>query len=174
VISTAVDSSPARSAPPLPLSLRILPSADLPFVRATWAEGYKHSPRNTKLPWRVYKRQEIPEIDAILDRDDTQIIAAYLGSAVAGWLAFSKQWSIPAVHWVYTRASLERGAPDTLRRRGIMTALLGAAQLGSRIVYTHKGPRGRGSPVTSDEWIVPWLAKRGVAAAFVSREEWIR
>ena len=47
-----------------------------------------------------------------------------------------------------------------------MTALVAAAQLKNRIVYTHRGAK------RSDEWIVPWLARRGVTAAYVPLREW--
>ena len=187
---------------PLPIVLRPARREDLAYCRGSWAEGYKHSPDNGRMSWRVYKQHVVPRLHATLYRDDTQALAAYLGADIVGWPAYVPGQRVSTVHWIHTRFavwdparctqdgcaiagnSVAHGARcpghaqnlERLRRRGIMTALVDAAQLGDRIVYTHRGatPKHRGIRETSDEWICRWLRRRGINAAYVPMEEWSR
>lgn len=148
-------------------------AADLEYIIGSWTEGYKNAPRNSKLTWQIYKQHVKPKLIDALRRPETQILVADAG-AVVGWIAFAPpQPRCATVHWVHTRHQV--GSGPVLRKHGVMRSLLDAAQLGSRFVYTHKGPRpvNRGGP-PADEWIVRWLAGRGVTAAYVPMEEWKR
>lgn len=186
--------------PPLPITIAPVRTADLAYCRSTWAESFKHSPDAGRMSWQIYKRHVVPQLQRILYRDDTEVLAAYLGPDIAGWIAYVPGRRVSTVHWVYTRCAiwdhtrctqdgcrvdggrLSHGVRcpghfdnlEKLRRRGVMTALVDAADLGDRIVYTHRGPRPkhRGSVRTSDEWIVPWLRRRGINAAHMPWEEW--
>lgn len=148
---------------------------DHAYIRSSWAESHKLSPANAILSWRVYKKLVKPELQAVLDRADTQLIAAYHAGTIVGWIAFVPGRRVSTVHWVHTRWRIGEGEP--LRKRGVMAELFSAAPLGSRIVYTFRGPlpahRKHGKQ-TSDEWIVPWLARRGVTAAYLPLDEWAK
>lgn len=153
-----------------PLALRIRHArrddpGEMAYIRSSFGEGYKQSSnRLFKLPWPDFKRLERPRLDAVLGRADTQLLVADLGGAVAGWLAWCPGRRVDTVHWTHTRLRIGKG--ELLRKRGVMTALVNAAQLKNRLVYTHRGAR------RSDEWIVPWLARRGVTAAYLPLRDW--
>jgi hypothetical protein len=159
----------------LPIAIRPAAEPDLAYCRSSWAEDYKLAGGNRKLPWSAYKRVVEPELRRVLSLPSTQILCADHGDAIVGWIAFARGARVSTVHWVRTRYSLSREPALQLRRRGIMTALLHAADLGDRIVYTHRGPLPRHRSEerrTSDEWISMWLSRRGVHAAFMSLMEW--
>lgn len=148
-------------------------AADLEYVIGSWAEGYKNAPRMAKLTWQIYKQHVKPQLIDVLRRAETQILVADAGDIV-GWIAFAPGRRVSTCHWVHTRYCVGKDGPQ-LRKHGVMASLLDAAQLGSRFCYTHKGPKPvhRGGP-PADEWIVRWLAGRGVTAAYVPMEEWKR
>jgi hypothetical protein len=83
---------------------------------------------------------------------------------------------VSAVHWVHVKHELDG---ERMRRRGIMTALLDAAELGTRFVYTLRARRDRatlpdGSTSKSlDESLVVALRARGVSATHVPLKEWL-
>lgn len=133
---------------------------EMAYLRASFGEGYKESSnRLHKLPWTDFKRLERPKLDAVLARGDTHLLVADLEGLVAGWLAWSPGRRVDTVHWVHTRSQV--------RKRRVMRSLVDAAVLKQRLVYTHRGAR------RSDEWIVPWLMKRGVNATYMSMKEWL-
>lgn len=132
---------------------------EMAYLRSSFCEGFKASSnRLAKLPWPDFKRTERPKLDAVLALGDTQLLVADLEGLVAGWLAWSPGRRVDTVHWTHAR--------HQVRRRGVMRALVDAAGLKNRLVYTHRGAR------RSDEWIVPWLASRGVHAAYLPLAEW--
>lgn len=149
--------------PPVPIvacRIRRAHPDELGYIRSSLSEGVKESSnRLHKLPWPDFKRLERPKLDALLARGDTQLIVADLDGAVAGWLAYSPGRRVDTVHWTLTR--------HRLRKRGVMRQLIDAAQLKHRIVYTLRGAR------QSHEWIVPWLAGRGVTAAYEPLKAWM-
>ena len=132
---------------------------ELAYIRSSLSEGYKQSSnRLDKLPWPSFKDLERPRLDALLVRGDTQLFVADLDGQVAGWIAMSPGRRVDTVHWTHTRWRY--------RKHGVMRQLVDAAQLKPRIVYTLRGAR------RSHEWIVPWLAGRGVTAAYEPLKEW--
>lgn len=140
-------------------------AGEMAYISATFGEGVKESSnRLHKMPWPDFKRLERPKLRALLDRTDTDILVADLGGVVAGWMAWSPGRRVDTVHWTHTRWRLGKG--ETLRRRGVMRSIVDAAQLKPRLVYTLRGAR------QSHEWIVPWLASRGVTAAYEPLKEW--
>lgn len=145
--------------------------ADRPFVRSTWRESYKQSPKCDRLSWSAYKATAGRDIDVILGREDTKTLGAYDDRGhLLGWIAWTPGRSIATVHYVYTRHDLE-GAK--LRRRGVATALLEEAKLGTRVVYTHRGSkRQRGAPL--DEALVAWAKQHGVTATYADVGEFLR
>jgi hypothetical protein len=170
VISDTHHVTPTVMGGAAPLAVRIRAAhrddpTEMGYVRGSFAEDYKESSsRLAKLPWPDFKRLERPRLWAVIERDDTQLLVADHEGLIAGWLAWSRGPSVDTVHWTHTRWRVGKG--ELLRKRGVMTALMNAAQMKRHIAYTHRGAR------RSDEWIVPWLARRGVTAAFVSLKEW--
>lgn len=150
----------------LALRIRGAEPEDAAYVRSSLAEGVKLSSRRLDgMPWPDYKRLERPRLDALLARDDTKLIIADLGGMIAGWIAMSRGRRVDTVHWIHARWRIGKGEP--LRRRGVMRALVAAADLKPRVVYTLRGA------MRSDEWITPWLASRGITAAYVPLKDWI-
>lgn len=168
---------------PLPISIRRPAREDLAYIRGTFHEGHKGSPDTAGMTWRYFKRFIEPGLDAVLQRKDTELVAAYSDVApiIVGWLAFHRGRRVDTVHWAHTRYRIslphnQRHPLDgeKLRRRRVLTQLLDAAQLKDRIAYTHKGAYAKHDHdgVTMDERLLPWLHARGQHAAYVPMEEW--
>lgn len=166
----------AALALPSPLAIALRPvttDRDRAYVLDKWCEDYKHTPENRKLSWSLYKRHVLPHLRGVLDRIDTHILGAYVGESLVGWIAYAPGRRVGTVHWVRVRTAVGREPNvEPMRLRGVMASLFDAVHLGSRCVYTHRGPRGRQGGETSDAWIAKWLARRGTAAAFMPYAEW--
>lgn len=172
----------------LSIELRHAAPDDLRYVYATWLDEYKYSSAGyARAPWAMFKATVGKQVSDLVWSDATRVIAAYVpGGKIAGWLAYVPGRTISTVHFAYTRFHLDG---DKLRHRGVMSVLLDAAELGKRFAYTHRGAckrkrrggTGRGSEARysvvgppCDEPIAEWLRTRGVNAAYVSIEEWLR
>lgn len=140
---------------------------EVAYLRNSFGESFKQSSvRLDRMPWPTYKHEVVPELHAVLDAPETRVLVADCDGLVAGWMALAAGRRVDTVHWIYTRWKI--GAGEKLRRRGVMRSLVEVAQLKSKLVYTLRGVK------RSHEWIVPWLAGRGVTAAYVPLKEWIR
>lgn len=160
------------TASPTTITIRALSDDDRRYAVTTWLESYKESRVGERMPWAMYKQTVGKEIADILD--SARVIAAYTPRGrVVGWLAYTPGRSISVVHWAYTRRTLE---DQLMRRRGVMSALLDAASLGSRFAYTHRGARRQGGQRRRgpglDVAIAEWLAGRGVTAVYVPYADW--
>lgn len=173
---------------PLVMSIRPMAPDDLPYVRAVWKESYKDAPTVDRMPWAMYKATVGKTIDELVGRSDVNLLGGYADNGkVIGWICYSPGRSISTVHWTHTRFKLD---DDKCRRRGVMTDLILAADLGKRLAYTFRGPRRRvhhggkdrspdavrhsGRGDTLDLSLVEWLRSRGVSAAFVPISEWLK
>ncbi len=117
--------------------------------------------------------------DAIVDRSDTRVLIKVVESpppeqdVILGWIVFARGIHADTVHWVQTRFRI---GIEKLRRHGTMRELVEAAELKPFVAYTFHGALPRkgddGPRVTSDTWIVPWLMRRGIGAAFVDYKQW--
>lgn len=156
---------------PLVLDLHPMTLDDRPFVRATWRESAKSSPRYDRMSWPVYKQTVGKLIDGLLDRSDVQLLGAYSpDNKILGWLAWTPGRSVSTVHFGYTRHEIDG---DKLRRRGVFTALTEAANLGKRVAFTFVGPkRQRGESV--DVALVAWAQEHGVTAVHTPVEEFLK
>lgn len=142
------------------------PDRERALVAHSWTQSYRDSPemRNRFGRWEDYKAVYVPVIDAILDRDDTNVlVAAGPGDIAVGWMAFASWTSIDTVHWVWVQAQH--------RERGIARRLLDG--LRNRIAYTHKGPNRR-RQLRSDLVLCDSLRRRGVVVSHVPYQEWSR
>lgn len=164
----------ASDAAPLAAELELRPPrlADMPWLRNSFAEGHKDAPGVSGMSWRHYKLWIVPQLRAALASAD--LIAAYLGPDIVGWIALNRGRRADTVHWIHTRWRVGIDG-EVLRRRGIATALLDAAQLKQHLAYTFRGaqPKHRehaGAPM--DERLLPWLRARGHHAAYLPWEEW--
>lgn len=161
----------------LTLSIRDIAPDDLRYIADSWKESHKDSPETERMPWPLYKQTVCKQIDQLLAQSGVRVIAAYEhGGKIVSWLCYSPGKKISAVHWTYTRHAL---GDAKMRRRGAMSLLLDAADLGPRFVYTFRGPRrnngskrkGVGDPL--DVAIVAALRGRGITAVYVPLTEWL-
>lgn len=180
-MSAAVESAPAVSASPsLTISIRPLSVDDHGYARATWREGMKDAPAYERMPWSLYKQTAGATVAKLVA--DAQMLGAYVADGrILGWLCMSPGRAVNTLHWVHTRYDLDG---DRCRRRGVMSALVDAAQLGRRIAYTFHGPRRRGSShgpegsrasgrgASLDTVLVEWLRQRGTIATHIPYSEW--
>lgn len=144
--------------------MRALAPDDVAYVQGAFSEGYKGSSnRMHKMTWVRYKRDVRPVLHQILAR--SEVLVAEHDGAVVGWIALVRGARVDTVHWIATRMCIDGG--PLLRRRGVMTAIIDAARLKDRIVYTHRGSK------RSDEWIASWLRTRGaISVVYQPYEEW--
>lgn len=164
----------ALESPPPQLCLRIGPVRidDHAWMRNSFAEGHKNAPGVSSMSWRYYKQYVVPELNACLAAAET--LAAYrIDGLVLGWLAISRGRRVDALHWVHTRYRY-RDEPETFRQRGVMTALVDAAGLKERLVYTWRAsyPRHRSDGQTMDERLLPWLRGKGHHVTHMNWSEW--
>lgn len=160
------------------MQIRKLDAADRGYALFSWREGAKKAPGLDRLPWGYYKDTLGKTFGALLDEPATVLLGAYTpDNKLLGWLAMTPGKRVHTVHWVHVKHELDG---EHLRRRGIMLALLEAAELGPRFIYTLRARRDRatlpdGSVTKSlDESIVAALRARGVTATYVNMKEWLR
>lgn len=134
------------------------------YVIKSWIEALHDHHKRT--PWKIYKPLVTPSLCAVLS-SSTVLTSVLDDGVLAGWIAFERGPRVSAVHWIHTRYSHPR-SKEPLRRRGIATELFTAAQLGDKIVYTHR----TASPI--DEQLALIMSKRGIAVAHVPYTEWRR
>lgn len=149
------------------------------YILRSWIESYRYAPGQRKRRWRDYEAERIREFNEILDRPGTIVLVKAIDAddgndVILGWICFERGTHADAVHWVFSRF---RASPTgaILRRRGTMRELVDAARLKPHVAYTFHGalPRGNDGPrMSSDEWIVPWLMRRGIGAAPLPYKEW--
>jgi hypothetical protein len=183
----------AMPAPPAPDRYRIvegMSEADRGYIVRTWTDSFHRARANYKLPLGVWKHRQRAAIERVLALPGTRVLVAHhstphvyqdgrdAGPSVLGWIVWTTGQGWPTVHYAYTRHAL--GGVEW-RRRGVLSELVEAAELGRRVVYTHRGESARGSlkarqhyPRGLDEEIADWARGNGVAVAYVPLEEWIR
>ena len=168
-----LESVTSTAAPSLTISIRPMAYEDHGYVRSTWREGMKDAPAYERMPWSIYKQTAGATVAKLVD--EARLIGAYVPDGrIIGWLCMSPGRSVNTLHWMHTRFDLDG---ERCRRRGVMSALVEAAQLGKRIVYTFHGPRrrrsaddGRGRGL--DAVLVDWLRDRGTTATHIHYQEW--
>lgn len=151
------------------------------YVLNSWREAYRYAPGGRCGRWRDYEARITPLFNGVLDRDDTRVLVKHIENVIVGWIVFARGIHADTVHWIQTRY---RVGTTGMRRRGTMRELVEAAELKSFVAYTFRGEtgtmadgefvsRGKGERrVTSDTWIVPWLMRRRIGAAFLDYKQW--
>ena len=140
-----------------------LDAADIGYCLSSWWTSHKEVMRIK--PWDVYKAAYGPIFRKIVEDPSTVLLGAYENDRLLGWLAMTPGKRVDTVHWAYTKHALDG---ERTRRRGVMTALLDEADLGSSFVYTLR-PRRK-----LDEALVAALKARGVTAVFVPLKEYLK
>lgn len=160
------------------MNIRPLDKVDYGYALFTWREGHKKAPGVSRMPWSYYKDTLGYAFEKILDDTQNRVLGAYTDDGkLLGWLAMTPGKRVHAVHWVHVKHELDG---EKIRRRGAMTALLDAAQLGKNFVYTLRARRDRallpdGSTSKSlDESLVAALRKKGVTATFVNLKDYLK
>lgn len=149
------------------LEIRPLAQEDKPYALSSWRESHKQAPGASRMPWSFYKQKYGLIFRELLDRDLT--LGAYIGDVLLGFLVASPGKRITTLHWVQVKFEVSGQA---VRRRGVMTALLEAANLGDKFVYTLKGQKRKGG--SFDETLVTTLAERGQTAVYTPLIDWIK
>ncbi len=160
------------------MNIRTLDAADRGYALFSWRESAKKAPGLDRVPWAYYRDAIVPAFSKILDDPTTRLLGAYMQDGpLVGWIAMTPGKRVHTVHWVHTKHELDG---TRMRRRGVMLALLEAADVGSRFVYTCRAKRDRtllpdGSTTKSlDETLVHVLRAEGVTATYVPMKEWLK
>lgn len=156
------------------MNIRSLKKEDIGYALFSWREGHKKSPGHDRMPWTYYKDTVGYALETILNDPATRLLGAYTPEKLLGWIAVAPGNRVHTVHWVHVKHALDG---SRTRRRGIMTALLDAAELGERFIYTLRGRRLKrdARPFRSlDETLVASLRARGVNATYVPLKEWLK
>lgn len=177
-VATAVAERPDPALPPaFEPHVRLVREDELPYVIHSWCEGYKNSPSCRRKLWPDYKAIDVPVLRAALARPDTTVLCAEAdkpGRAV-GWIAYARWPSIDAVHWIYVAHQYRRARSRGLAPIGVMMALLAAAGLRKRIVYTHQAATHHHHTrlrTPADQRIAELLRADGAAVSYVPYQEW--
>ena len=155
---------------------RVAPE-DLGYVLFSWREGHKKSPDASRMPWAYYKATYAQRFAEILNDPSTVLLGGYEDGKLVGWIVVTPGKRVSTVHWIHVKHEMNG---ERTRRRGVMTRLLEAAELGTKFVYTLRARRDRahlpdGSITKSlDESLVAALRDTGVTATYVPLKEWLK
>lgn len=158
------------------VSILELNDDDRPYALSSWRESHKQSPGVDRVPWSYYKKEYGRTFEQLLSSGGTLALGAYRvapdgPTELLGFLVATPGKRVDTLHWVQVKFKDAAGAP--LRRQGLMTQLLTAANFGERFVYTLRARREPGHH-TLDKLLAKKLAERGVAASYVSMKEWLK
>lgn len=159
------------------MNIRKLDADDLGYALFSWRQSAKEAPGLRGVPWGYYKDAVVPVFAKILEAPTTAVLGAYVDDTLVGWLAGTPGKRVHTVHWVYVKHEVDGRHP---RRHGVMTALLDAADLGARFVYTLRGrrldrdERKQFGAASLDEVLVTSLRARGVTATYMAMKEWLK
>lgn len=163
------------------MNIRKLDEADRQYALFSWRESAKKAPEYDRVPWGYYKDAVVPTFQKLLETG--VVLGAYTAEgALVGWLAMTPGKRVHTVHWCHVKHELD---DIRMRRRGVMLALLDAADLGERFIYTSrarrltrderaKQPQALAHAKTLDELLVAALREKGVAATHISLKEWLQ
>jgi hypothetical protein len=167
-----------RSRQAIHMNIRPLDADDVGYALTAWQEAHKTSPGCRRAPWWAYRREYGEMFKRIVDDGLTQMLGAYdERDRLLGFLVMSIGKRVHTLHWCQVKRKITRdGAERVLDRRRIFFALLEAADLGTRFVYTLRGPRVTNieNVRSLDELLVNDLRAQGVTATYVALKEWLK
>lgn len=155
--------------------IRALDESDTGYALTAWQEAHKTSPSCRRAPWWAYKQEYGALFRRILDDAFTVKLGAYdEQDRLLGFLVMTLGKRIHTLHWCQVKRKL--GDERVLDRKRIFDELIDAAELGSRFVYTLRGPRvSKETGARSlDELLAAGLRARGISATYVSLKEWLQ
>jgi hypothetical protein len=159
--------------------IRALDPGDVGYALYSWREGHKKAPGADRMPWSYYKDTLGHAFEKLLNDPTSKLLGAYSedDGTLLGWLISTPGKRVHTLHWVHVKHTLEG---QRIRRNGVMMALIEAAELGPRFVYTLRARRDRarlpdGNYTKSlDESLVAALRAKGVTPTFVALKEWLK
>ncbi len=157
------------------LNIELLHDDDRGYALEATMEAHKNSPGCDRAPWWVYKIKYGAMLKTVFNADTTVALGAYEDNRLLGFLVMTPGKRVATCHWCQVKGRID--GTRVLDRRGIMFALLKAADLGPRFIYTLRGPRCSKSKYgvrSLDELLAAELRARGQAATYVELKEWIK
>lgn len=155
---------------PLAVHVTELAAEDVGYALASWREAHHQTPNVSRIPWPAYKQLYGQQFERILRDPGSLTLGAYTDDELVGFLAATPGKRVDVLHWVQVKFKNRSG--EHIRRRGVMTALLEAAELGDRFVYTLRARRD--GKRTLDDILADKLAARGVVAVYSPFREWLK
>lgn len=160
-------------------TIRNLDPEDIGYALVSWRESHKAAPGADNIPWSYYKHAYGSLFQKILNSPESRLLGAYdENDKLLGWLAMSPGRSVNTLHWVHVKYELDG---EKLRRRGLMYALIEAAALGPRFIYTLRARREKlttpdgETTKTFDEILARALLRdKAMVATYVALKEWIK
>jgi hypothetical protein len=150
------------------LSIRSLDEKDRAYALSSWRESHRESSKFRRVPWSFYKHVYGKHFEKLIR--EAYVLGAYLDAELLGFLVMSRSKRVNTLHWVQTKFQDKDGIK--LRRRGVMTELLKAADLGQRFAYTLRARKNKG--VFLDELLAKKLLETEVVATYIPLLEWIK
>lgn len=152
------------------LVIRPVDDADKAYVLSSWREAHRAGSPFRRVPWVIYKTVYGKILEQLVAAN---CIGAYYGDELLGFLVMTHGKRVNTLHWVQTKFQDRAGTP--VRRRGVMTELLRAAELGQKFAYTLRARKEKGSKRTLDETLANHLLQsEGVVATYVPLLEWVK
>jgi len=153
-----------------------LATRDRAYALSSWRESHKQTSACRRVPWAFYKEHYGTPFARILADGGTLALGAYRVTPdgpgeLLGFLVATPGRRVDTLHWVQTRFQDAAGAH--VRRQGVASKLIEAAQLGSPFVYTLRSRRAQGR-TTLDQVLAEKLAARGVTAVYEPFQEWLK
>lgn len=160
------------------MNICTLKADDVGYALIAWQEAHKTSPQCRRAPWWAYRREYGDAFKKLVDDPTTVLLGAYSDDDVLlGFLIMTPGKRVSALHWCQVKHALRGTVKQKLsseQRRQIFFALIEAAELGQRFVYTLRGPRVAGPARSLDELLVNDLRAKGITATFVALKEYLR
>lgn len=160
------------------ITIRKLRDDDKGYAISSWRESYKQAPGVDRVPWPYFKATVGADIANIVNNPNTVLLGAYdHADRLLGWIAMTPSKRMQTVHWIYVKHKVDN---QGMRRRGIASALLEAANVGRTFLYTLHARRHRarlpdGSTSKSfDETLVAALRAKGIIASYLALKEWLK
>lgn len=153
------------------VTVRPLDAEDRPYALTSWRESHHQGAAMKNVPWPVYKREYGALFWELLNHHSSLVLGAYrtTDNQLMGFLVASPGKSIDVLHWVMVRHADKKG--DKVRRQGVMTALINAADLGTRWIYTLKGRKH--NDVSLDEVLANKFIDKGTTPVYVPLHQWL-
>ncbi len=155
------------------MNIRQLDADDVSYAAHVWQRAHKHSPTCRRESKWAYQITYGALIEKLIKEPLTVALGAYEDGQLLGFLVMTPGKRVHTLHWCHVKNKLD--GERVQGRRDIFFALIDAADLGSKFVYTFQGPRVRKETGARslDELLVADLRARGITATYVSIKEWL-